>query len=186
MLKETLEHTIPFDDDTLNRLVNQFSEVEWEKGKVFAKKGEYSRNIAFVKSGVLRAFYSNDKGEEYNKTFFTERNFVGAYSSLVTGEKNLIDIDCLTNCNLLVAEYQKITALFEQYRKVERLARILAEQFFVRKEKREIELVTLEAKDRYAIFQKEHPQLEQLIPQYHIASYLGVSPTQLSRIRGRK
>jgi hypothetical protein len=85
-----------------------------------------------------------------------------------------------------VAEYQKITALFEQYRKVERLARILAEQFFVRKEKREIELVTLEAKDRYAIFQKEHPQLEQLIPQYHIASYLGVSPTQLSRIRGRK
>jgi hypothetical protein len=85
-----------------------------------------------------------------------------------------------------VAEYQKITALFEQYRKVERLARILAEQFFVRKEKREIELVTLEAKDRYVIFQEEHPQLEQLIPQYHIASYLGISPTQLSRIRGEK
>jgi hypothetical protein len=55
-----------------------------------------------------------------------------------------------------------------------------------RKEKREIELVTLEAKERYAIFQQEHPQLEQLIPQYHIASYLGVSPTQLSRIRAQK
>ena len=156
------------------------------KGKVFAKKGEYSKKMAFVKSGVLRAFYSNEKGEEYNKTFFTEKSFVGAYSSLVTGGKNLINIDCLTNCNLLVAEYQKITALFEQYPQVERLARIVAEQFFVSKEKREIELVTLEAKDRYVIFQEEHPQLEQLIPQYHIASYLGISPTQLSHIRGQK
>jgi CRP-like cAMP-binding protein len=87
---------------------------------------------------------------------------------------------------LLVATYQEITKLYDQHPQVERLARILAEQFFVRKEKREIELVTLEAKERYAIFQQEHPQLEQLIPQYHIASYLGVSPTQLSRIRAQK
>jgi len=62
----------------------------------------------------------------------------------------------------------------------------MAEQFFIQKEKREIELVTLEAKERYQIFQKEHPGLDQQIPQYHIASYLGVSPTQLSRIRAQK
>jgi CRP-like cAMP-binding protein len=135
---------------------------------------------------VLRAYYSNDQAEEYNKTFFTENNFVGAYSALITQKKNLIDIDCLTDCSLLVATYQEITKLYDQHPQVERLARILAEQFFVRKEKREIELVTLEAKERYAIFQQEHPQLEQLIPQYHIASYLGVSPTQLSRIRAQK
>jgi len=186
MLKETLEHIVHFDSETLHCFVNQFTELELSKGKVFAKKGEYSRKMGFVKSGILRAFYSNDNGEEYNKTFFTKNNFVGAYSSLVTGQKNLIDIDCLTDCTLLVAEYKKITLLYEQYPQVERLARILAEQFFVRKEKREIELATLEAKDRYAIFQEEHPTLEQLIPQYHIASYLGVSPTQLSRIRGLK
>ena len=186
MLKEILKHITPFDSETLEVLANLFSEEQMSKGKVFAKKGEYSKKMAFVKSGVLRAFYSNEKGEEYNKTFFTEKSFVGAYSSLVTGGKNLINIDCLTNCNLLVAEYQKITALFEQYPQVERLARIVAEQFFVSKEKREIELVTMEAKDRYVIFQEEHPQIEQLIPQYHIASYLGISPTQLSRVRGQK
>jgi CRP-like cAMP-binding protein len=186
MLKEILKHIIPFDSETLEVLANLFSEEEVSKGKVFAQRGEYSKKIAFVKSGVLRAYYSNDKGEEYNKTFFTQTSFVGAYSSLVTGERNLIDIDCLTPCTLLIAEYQKILALYEEYPQIERLSRILAEQFFVRKEKREIELVTLEAKDRYGIFQEEHPQLEQLIPQYHIASYLGISPTQLSRIRGQK
>ncbi len=186
MLKETLKNITSFDAETLERFVRLFSEISFSKGEIFAKKGEYSKKIAFVKSGVLRAYYSNQKGEQYNKTFFTENSFLGAYSSLVTGEKNLIDIDCLTPCTLMVAEYKKITALYEEFPQVERLARILAEQFFVSKEKREIELVTLEAKERYAIFQEEHPNLEQLIPQYHIASYLGVSPTQLSRIRAQK
>lgn len=186
MLKETLNKIIPFESEALECLMGLFVEIKLNKGDVFAKKGEYSKKIAFVQSGVLRAYYSNDKGEEYNKTFFTETSFVGAYSSLVTGERNLIDIDCLTPCTLLVAEYHKIMALYNAFPQVERLSRILAERFFVSKEKREIELVTLEAKDRYSIFQKEHPTLEQLIPQYHIASYLGVSPTQLSRIRGQK
>jgi CRP-like cAMP-binding protein len=186
MLKETLKHIVPFDAETLELLTNLFSEVPLSKGAIFAKKGEFSRKIAFVKSGVLRAYYSNDQAEEYNKTFFTENTFVGAYSALITQEKNRIDIDCLTDCNLLIATYQEITKLYDQHPQVERLARILAEQFFVRKEKREIELVTLEARQRYAIFQQEHPQLEQRIPQYHIASYLGVSPTQLSRIRAQK
>ena len=186
MLKETLNNLVNFDTESLDLLLSCFTSINLQKGKAFAKSGEYSKNIAFVESGVMRAFYRDDKREEYSKTFFIENYFVGAYSSLVTGQKNLIDIDCLTDCVLLTADFQKITRLYDQYPKVERLARILAEQFFVRKEKREIELVTLEAKDRYVIFQREHPQLERLIPQYHIASYLGVSPTQLSRIRAQK
>ncbi len=186
MLQRTLENIVPFDSQSLNVLMSLFTQKRVNKGMIFAKKGEFSRNIAFVQSGVLRAYYANDKGEEYNKTFFTAGSFVGAYSSLVTGGKNLIDIDCLTDSVLLVAEYQKITSLFNTFPQVERLARILAEQFFVKKEKREIEFVTLEAKERYLIFQNEHPTLEQLVPQYHIASYLGISPTQLSRIRRLK
>ncbi len=186
ILEEKLNQIIAFDAPSLTALVNCFTPAKLEKGKSFAAKGEYSRNIAFVRSGVLRAYYSNEKGEVYNKTFFTENSFVGAYSSLVTGERNLINIDALTDCSLMVAEFKMITALYSQFPTVESMARILAEQFFVSKEKREIALVTLEAKDRYVIFQKEHPTLEQLIPQYHIASYLGVTPTQLSRIRGQK
>jgi len=186
MLKEVLKNIADLDSESTQQLLGLFSAFDLQKGSVFAQRGEYSKQIAFVQSGVLRAFYSNEKGEEYNKTFFTADNFVGAYSSLVSGQKNLITIDCLTDCRILVAHFGKIVDLYDQYPKIERMARILAEQFFVRKEKREIELVTLEAKERYAIFKKEHPQLGQRIPQYHIASYLGISATQLSRIRSQK
>jgi CRP-like cAMP-binding protein len=185
-LEDKIKSFFNLDSNSLAIFTSVFSELEIKKYGSFAKKGEFSKRIAFVESGILRAYYSNDRGEEYNKTFFTEGSFVGAYSSLVSGEQNLIDIDCLTDCSLYVAEFQRITLLYDKYPKIERLARILAEYFFVRKEKREIELVTLEAKERYAIFQKEHPNLEQLIPQYHIASYLGITPTQLSRIRSKK
>jgi len=186
MLKETLTKLVEFDPESLERLLSCFVQIKLGKGKAFAKKGEYSKNIGFVEKGVLRAYYQNDKGEEYNKTFFTANNFVGAYSSLVSGNVNLIDIDCLTDSILLVANFREIKSLYNQHPKIERLARVLAEQFFVKKEKREIELATLNAKERYSIFKQEHFTLEQLIPQYHIASYLGVSPTQLSRIRAEK
>lgn len=186
VIKETLKKIVDFDSDSIQAFLNRFSESHLKKGAIFAKKGEYSSRMAIVVGGVMRAYFSNEKGEQYNKTFFTENDFVGAYSSLVTGQKNRIDIDCLTDCTLLIAEYDQITRLYDKYPKIERLARVLAERFFVSKEKREIELVTLEAKERYAIFQREYPYLEQLIPQYHIASYLGISPTQLSRIRAQK
>jgi hypothetical protein len=76
--------------------------------------------------------------------------------------------------------------LYNTFPALERFARKLAESYFVLKEKREIELVLLEAGERYLIFQKEFPGLENRIPQYHIASYLGITPTQLSRIRAKK
>lgn len=186
MLRKKLEQMVNFDVETLDLLISKFSKFQLQKGDFFAKQGEYSKKVAFVISGVLRAYFQNDRGEEYNKTFFTEGSFVGAYSSLITGQKNLIDIDCLTDCVLLIADYKILRSLYDQFPKVERSARILAEQFFVNKEKREIELVTLEAKERYSIFQQEHPKLDQRISQYHIASYLGVTPTQLSRIRAQR
>ena len=186
MLEKTILSLVRLDSDTLGQFVSLFTQVNLEKGTAFARSGEYSTHIAFINSGVMRAFFRKKNGETYNKTLFTDHSFVGAYSSLVTGQENQIDIDCLTDCNLWIAPYKRITQLYDPYPRIERLARILAEQFFVTKEKREIELVTLDATERYAIFQREYPDLELKIPQYHIASYLGVSPTQLSRIRARK
>ena len=111
---------------------------------------------------------------------------VGGYSSLVSQLPNSINQQALTDCDLLIANYTKLTDLLDKHQDLERLLRKISENYFVEKEKREVEIVLLEAKKRYAIFQREFPQLEQLIPQYHIASYLGITPTQLSRIRAKK
>ncbi|MGK6341412.1 Crp/Fnr family transcriptional regulator [Chryseobacterium sp. DT-3] len=154
-----------------------------KKGDYFIKEGEIANEIGFLEIGILRAFYRNNEGVEYNKHFFLSNCFIGGYASLITNKSSPINQQALTNCNLLVANFKNIQNLYGTSPDIERLARILAEQLFIQKEKREIEIVLLDAEKRYHIFQKDFPLLEQQIPQYHIASYLGVTPTQLSRIR---
>ncbi len=185
-LKIYLENLIPFTENEMTIFTSLFSQIKLKKKDYLAKEGEYSHKLAFLNTGVIRAFFRNKSGNEYNKTFFTPSNFVAAYSSIITKQKNLINIQCLTDCTLQVTDFDKITSLYKDYSKIESLARILAERKFAIKEKREIELVTLEAKERYEIFKKEYPNLENQISQYHIASYLGITPTQLSRIRAKR
>lgn len=185
-LKAYLMKLVDFSESEIKIFTSLFSEAHFRKSEYLAVEGEYSTRFVFITKGVMRAFFRSTDGNEYNKTFFTEPNFVGAFSSLVTRQQNLINIQCLTDCAVLIADYQQVTNLYDSFPKIERFARILAEHYFVSKETREIELVMLDAAERYAIFQRKYPSLEHLIPQYHIASYLGITPTQLSRIRAKK
>lgn len=182
-LYKYLNSISPLQDQTWSNVENLFTEQTLQKGEYFIKEGETAKTIGFLKSGTIRAFYRNNEGLEYNKHFFVAHNFVGGYSSLVTESPNTINLQALTDCNILVANYEEIKKLYDLFPDFERVGRRLAEFYFVNKEKREIEIVLLNADERYLLFQKKYPQLEQLIPQYHIASYLGITPTQLSRIR---
>ncbi len=152
-------------------------------GDYFVRADEVGREIAFLESGVVRAFFTNAKGQEYNKQFFVGPALIGAYTSLLTGKPNLIPQQALTDAVIWRCDFAALTAHFQQYHDLERLARKVAEYYFLEKEKKELEIVLQDASQRYRIFQEEFPGLEQQIPQYHIASYLGISATQLSRIR---
>jgi CRP-like cAMP-binding protein len=86
-LDDKIKSLFDLDAESKDVFTALFSRQVIRKYDSFARKGEYSKKFAFVESGVLRAYFSNDQGGEYNKTFFTEGSFVGAYSSLVSGEK---------------------------------------------------------------------------------------------------
>lgn len=182
-LYKYLNSISPLQDKTWESVERLFSEKTLAKGEYFINEGEQAKQIGFLKNGIIRAFYRNNEGLEYNKHFFIAHNIVGGYSSLVTATPNKIIQQTLSECGLLVANYDEIIKLYDLFPDFERVGRRLAEFYFVNKEQREIEIVLLDADERYLIFRKEYPQLEQLIPQYHIASYLGITPTQLSRIR---
>ena len=171
---------------SMQALLDLFSPVSLQKGEHLAVEGEFAKKLAFVESGVLRAYYRSPKGEEYNKLFFVNPAIVGAYSSLITGQQNMINIQCLTDCCLMQTNFERILTLYEEHPLIERLNRVIAEDFFVKKERREMSLVMNDASERYALFQREFPDLENQVAQYHVASYLGITPTQLSRIRAKK
>ncbi|WP_226913067.1 Crp/Fnr family transcriptional regulator [Flavicella marina] len=172
-------------EDTWLLLSANMVEIELKKGAYFVKEGEISKEIGFLTKGIVRSFYATEAGKEYNKTLFKAPNIVGSYVSLITGQPNRLPQQALTECIITKIPLVAIEKLSKNSVEIERLRRKIAEYFFVLKEKKELEMALLQAEDRYLIFRKEYPGVEQLIPQYHIASYLGVSATQLSRIRNK-
>lgn len=173
----------PLRSTTQEALLPLFHRHILPKGAYFVEAGVVAETFALLTEGVVRGFYRTADGVEYNKHFFVGPTTIGAYSSLVTGQPNLISQQALTNCTIWIANYAQFNECCDRFPDLERLARRTAERFFADKEQREIELVLLDAGQRYERFRQEYGSLEQLIPQYHIASYLGVTPTQLSRIR---
>lgn len=178
-----LQEISPLSQQTLALVESVFVFDELKKGEYFVREGEYAKEIAFLESGVVRAFYINSQGKEYNKTFFVGPSIIGSYAALISKEKNRLPQQALCDCKIWRAKFEMIENLSVNNYEIEHLRRKIAEQFFVGNEKKQLEMALLEAKERYLIFKTEHPGIEDLIPQYHIASYLGISPTQLSRIR---
>lgn len=170
-------------EETWDDVLPLFKEEQLTKNQYFVRENEIARKIGFLESGVVRAYFINPAGQEYNKQFFVGPCSIGGYSSLLTAKPNLIPQQALTDCKIYSCNFQSLTDLYSKHPDLERLARKMAEHYFLEKEKKELEIVLLDASQRYKIFQTEFPTLEQLIQQFHIASYLGISATQLSRIR---
>lgn len=166
-----------------DKLSTLFESRVLEKGDYFVREGQIAKELAFLETGIIRVFYRNEKGAEYNKQLLVNPCLIGGYASLITNSQAQINQQALTHCTIHVAQYSEIQACYSTFPEIERMARILAENLFVDKEQREIEIATLDAEKRYQIFKQKFPNIEQQIPQYHIASYLGITPTQLSRIR---
>jgi CRP-like cAMP-binding protein len=170
-------------DETWKEIEPIFHKVTLRQHEHFINVNEKATKIAFLESGIVRAYFANREGQEYNKQFFVAPSTIGAYSSLLTGTPNQIPQQALTDCVIWTLEYREITSRYDVFPDLERLARKMAEYYFLEKEKKELEIVLLDATERYKIFQKEFPGLEQHIAQYQVASYLGITPIQLSRIR---
>lgn len=182
-LREYVTQVYPLPPATWEALTPLIHPSHLKRNTFFAERGDQPSDLGFLQSGSVRAFYRDPKGQDYNKTFFVGPCFFAAMSALVTGQPSQIYIQAMEDCEILRLPYPELKGLYDQHPALERLARMIVEGIFVVKEQREIDLVTLDAKARYLKFRSAFPGLENRIPQYHIASYLGVTPTQLSRIR---
>ena len=135
--------------------------------------------------GVIRVFYSKE-GNEYNKTFFIPGMFPTPLTALLSSEPCQLSFQALSDCQLIRFSYEKFRALFEKHRCLETFMLRVLEGEWIKKEKHDIDMVMNDATTNYMIFRATYPNLEQQIPQYHIASYLGITPIQLSRIRAQQ
>ncbi len=184
-LKQYLNAISPLSEQTWKEISVLFKPKTLSAKEYFVEEYKRATEIAFLEEGCVRAFFTNSEAKEYNKQFFVAPSLIGAYTSLLTKEKNLIPQQALTECKIWVVNFSDLEIRYSKFHDLERLGRKVAEFYFLEKERKEIEMALQDATERYLKFRHQFPSLEQLIPQYHIASYLGISATQLSRLRNK-
>lgn len=184
-LRLLVEKMVTPDEAALEAFCQSFKPRKLMVGECFIEAGENSCHFAFINSGLLRFFYRQAGGREFNKSFAAENHFIGAYSAYLSNSPARFTIEALEPTILLSARLDRIVELSENYPCWESFRRLLTEQLYVRKEEREAEFLLDDAAQRYQTFQRRYPALEERIAQYHIASYIGITPVALSRIRKR-
>lgn len=182
-LLDFINKVSPIEVETFNELQKSFKPTQLKKGDFFIKEGKHAQQIGFLQKGIARAFVTNQEGKEYSKKFFIAPTIIGAYASLITKQPTKLAQQALTDCEILTIDYNQLEKSYDRFHDLERLGRKIAENYFLEKERKEIEMALLDADKRYLIFRERFPTIESNVPQYCIASYLGISPTQLSRIR---
>jgi len=120
----------PLEDKTFKELQKYFNHESLKKNDIFVREGEYAQQIGFLKKGIVRAFFLNQDGKEYNKQFFVAPSIIGAYTSLLTKQPTRIAQQALTDCEILVANYEELEKNYAKFHDLERLGRKIAEFYF--------------------------------------------------------
>ena len=180
-MKELLKNIVP--TERVEELISIGQIKTINSGEYFIREGETPNKFAFVKSGLFRFVYINDKGLEFTKGIIPEHNFISSYSAMISKSKSLFFIEALEKAEIFEISYEKWKVLLETDAFWVKFLLTLIEEGFSIKEKRERDLLLLNAETRYINFLKEFPKMEKRIKQTIIASYLGIQPESLSRIR---
>ncbi|MBN1501359.1 MAG: Crp/Fnr family transcriptional regulator [Spirochaetes bacterium] len=169
--------------DELRKLFKRKKIICLKKDEYFLMAGEIPDSLGFNISGLLRLFYIDENGNEINKHFCPENTLAVAYKPFIRREESEIYIQALEDTRLFVIDYKTYNDLLNSHICWQRVARKLAELLTILYQKREAELLLIDSQERYLRFLKDYSNLLNRISQYHIASYLGITPESLSRIR---
>lgn len=182
-LINVISNIIPIDNDDVNLVKSLFKPCTLKKRTVLASADEISKHVYFIVSGYLRYYKIADNGEELTIHLVAAGDFAASFCSFITGAKAEETLHTITDTTLLSIEKKDLEKLYSTDIKWETFGRKLMETFLLEKEKRIIDQISMSAQARYEKLLNTNPSLVQNVPIQYVASYIGIQPESLSRIR---
>ncbi|ARV06274.1 hypothetical protein BTO04_05975 [Polaribacter sp. SA4-10] len=174
---------IDLDPKSEENFIDIASLKKFKKNDILVKNGKRQIDFFIIKSGIVRSYYLHNSDKTYIRNFFIKMNTSGDIGALISNNLAKLDYDCLTDCEIYVIDFKKFMLLVDENHKFAKLYANLLAKVVILFESKIYDLSVLNATERYLKLKKEIPSIENHIQQYHIASYLNITPIQLSRIR---
>ena len=162
------------------------NEKSVSKGDVLIHQGQAVKNTYFVKDGCIRAYCIDKNGKEHTLQFAIKNWWISDFMAIYNNELSTLTIECITDSNIIEFNVKKLEEIYSIFPEFEVFQRKNLERHIVSLHKRILNQLQLTAPERYELFLNQYPDIEQYAPNYHIASYLGITQQSLSRIRVRK
>jgi len=184
MLSNVIQQISPVTPTNLQKIINNFEFITFDKDAVILKDNEIPTYCYFVVKGIVRVYYNTD-GRQIIDWFAEEGTFIGNLYGYIT--KSGFDIyESLEEVELLRAKYTDIEQLLSHTHEIECVARKLIELYYVQYVERSHQLKGLPAEEKYRLFVKNYGKFVSRIPLKYIADYLGITSETLSRIRAKE
>jgi CRP-like cAMP-binding protein len=182
MLRQALERINPLADEAWAAIEPLTSARFVEAGQHLLRCGEPATRVVFITRGLVREYYLDGAGHESTRRFCREGELTGSLADLLAGGAAAVSIETLDPTDILELDWAAVDSLSDRHPSLMKLIRRFAEGLYVRKMRREFEMLTLPAAERYRRFTQEEPDLETRLPRHMVATYLGITPVHLSRI----
>ncbi|MBB6460262.1 Crp/Fnr family transcriptional regulator [Flammeovirga kamogawensis] len=183
-LKKILDKYSSVSTESIQKLLNVSEVVSFDKEIEILRVGEVSKYNYFLIKGAVISCYLNKEGKLYHKNIFLENSNVGSKVSALTQSPSNFSLETIEPSTLLKIHYKEYKEIIDQNLDLKNFyLSYLETHWVIDKEKREIDIVLKDASDRYLEYIDQNPGIEKRIPLRYIASFLGITPTQLSRIR---
>ncbi|MGX5690813.1 Crp/Fnr family transcriptional regulator [Arcticibacter tournemirensis] len=163
-------------------LTGLFKPLKLKSGEYFLEEGQLCRYVGFIEEGLVR-YHMNDNGNQKTLYFNKEGEFVSNYQSFLPREPSNTSIQAIEDTAMQVINYADLQRLYSNVSEGEKLGRLAIENVFLSSLQQLKSFYKDSPTERYQQFLRSYPSLVQRIPQYHIASYVGIKPQSLSRIR---
>ncbi len=183
LLKKILEELIGLEDNEWIALKTKLKKGECKSKSFLIKEGKIANNLYYIQRGLLRTFHLQD-GKEINTYFACDSQFITSFSSFITQTHSFEYLQTIEDSIVYSISYIELMGLYNESSKFEKLGRILAEKNYLCVLDRTLSMQTKNAKEKYLDFIKNYDRkIVQRMPQHQIASFLGIAPESLSRVR---
>ncbi len=166
-------------------LLSKTTYRKYLKNQYIVQQGDICNYECFVLSGCTKTFHLDNEGQEHIVMFSIEDWWTSDIGSFITQTPADYSVQCIENTEVIQFSHDDIEDIYKEIPKLERFFRQIIERALVASQKRIVRSFSLTAKEQYLHFKKQYPKIEQRIPQYMIASYLGITKEFLSKIKSQ-